>query len=262
MLSQPAPVNIGTAPSDLPIETVTITTARGNQISGWFLPAQQAKGVVLLMHGLRSNRLQMLARARFLYHAGYSSLLFDFQAHGASLGEHITFGYLEQKDTEAAFHYLKQHLPQQKIAVLGVSLGGASALLSDIPQQADALILEAVYSNLNTAIANRLEIRLGHFGRSLTSLLSWQIKPRLGFEPDLLAPIEQVNKIKTPVLIIGGGKDQHTKQAETEQLYALAPEPKTLWILPKAEHIDFHEYATKEYEQRILDFLAKNLAPN
>lgn len=210
------------------------------------------------MHGVRSNRLQMVERARFLYQAGYSSLLFDFQAHGESTGEHITFGYLEQQDASAAFHYLKGQLPQQKIAVLGFSLGGAAALLSDIPQQADALILEAVYSNLETVIANRLEMRLGTIGHYLTPMLSWQIKPRLGFELADLAPIKHIAQIKTPVLIITGAQDQHTKLAEAEQFYQLAPEPKELWILPQAMHQDFQYYAPQIYQHKLLNFLQQS----
>lgn len=261
-LSQAVMVNLGAPPQDLPIELINLKSTRGNTLKAWFIPVNNAKGAVLLMHGIRSNRLQMLERARFLYKAGYSTLTFDFQAHGESVGEHLTFGYLEQEDAWAAFQYLKQRLPQQKIAVLGVSLGGASALLSQTPQYADALILEAVYSNLYTAISNRLEMRLGSLGRYLTPLLSWQIKPRLGFSPDELAPIEHIATIKAPVLIIGGGRDQHTKLEETQQFYALAPKPKELWILPQAEHVDFHEYAAADYEQHLLQFLDKTLGSN
>ena len=59
------------------------------------------------MHGVRSNRLQMLDRARFLNKFGYSVLLFDFQAHGESIGDHITFGYLESLDANAGYSYLE-----------------------------------------------------------------------------------------------------------------------------------------------------------
>jgi alpha/beta superfamily hydrolase len=57
------------------------------------------------MHGVRANRLSMVERARFLSYAGYSVLLFDFQGHGESTGQHITFGYLESKDARRCqFH--------------------------------------------------------------------------------------------------------------------------------------------------------------
>lgn len=258
-LSSPVQTVIAAPPSDLGAETITLKTAHGNEIKGWFIPANPSKGSVLLMHGVRSNRTQMLARARFLQAAGYSSLLFDFQAHGESLGEHITFGYLEQEDAWAAFQYLKQRLPESKIAVLGVSLGGAASMLSHIPQHADALILEATYSNLETAIANRLEIRLGTIGRYLTPLLTWQIKPRLGFTLGDLAPIEHISQTRAPVLVIAGENDQHTKLVEAEQMYNLVPTAKELWIIPKAAHVDFYDYAPQAYEQHLVDFLAKTL---
>jgi len=52
-------------------------------------------GTIVLMHGVRANRLSMVRRAEMLHRAGYSVLLFDFQAHGESPGSHITMGYLE-----------------------------------------------------------------------------------------------------------------------------------------------------------------------
>ena len=58
------------------------------------------------MHGVRANRLVMLARARFLHKAGYAVLLFDFQAHGESSGKRITFGHLEGLDASAAVTFL------------------------------------------------------------------------------------------------------------------------------------------------------------
>ena len=43
-------------------------------------------------------------------------LLFDFQAHGESTGEHITFGYLE-RDAQAAIDFLRR-APDEKVGVL------------------------------------------------------------------------------------------------------------------------------------------------
>jgi pimeloyl-ACP methyl ester carboxylesterase len=70
----------------------------------------------------------MLERARFLLRAGYTVLLFDFSAHGESTGEHITIGYLESRDAQAAISFLRKILPGEKIGVIGVSMGGGSAV--------------------------------------------------------------------------------------------------------------------------------------
>ena len=259
LLSAPSQTIIGMAPSDLPVEVIKIKTKRGNQLSGWLIPNSLGKGAVILFHGVRSSRVQMYDRAKFLHKAGYSVLLFDFQAHGESSGERITFGHLESDDAIAAYNYLRQRLPNDKIAALGVSLGGAAILLSEVAKKADALILESVYSNLEAAIGNRLAIRLGDLGRYFTSLLILQIKPRLGFDPKKLSPIDHIDQVSAPVYILAGALDQHTLLAETQQFYDLAPKPKKLWILPDAAHVDLHAHSPVAYEQRILDFLEDHL---
>jgi pimeloyl-ACP methyl ester carboxylesterase len=142
-LTKSQPQNIGSIPNDLKnTRAVLFPSKSGSELSGWLLEAKQGKGGILLLHGVRSNRLQMLKRARFLQSAGYDVLLFDFQAHGESTGEQITFGYLESLDAEAAYDYLQDRLCNPTIAVIGVSLGGASALLGEVKVKAKVMILE------------------------------------------------------------------------------------------------------------------------
>ena len=62
-----------------------------------------------------------------------------------------------------------------------------------------------------------------------------------------------------PLLLIVGEEDLHTTLAESRRLFAAAPEPKTLWVLPGAAHTNFHGFAGADYERRVLDFLAANL---
>ena len=57
----------------------------------------------------------------------------------------ITFGYLESRDARAAFDFMRQRLPGEHIGVVGMSLGGAAAILSEKPLEADAMVLEAVF---------------------------------------------------------------------------------------------------------------------
>jgi hypothetical protein len=102
VLTAPAPETIGSVPAGLNGRAVEFHSDSGATIRGWLIPGQTGAGAILLMHGVRSNRLSMVNRARFLSQAGYAILLFDFQAHGESTGKHITFGSLESKDAKAA----------------------------------------------------------------------------------------------------------------------------------------------------------------
>ncbi len=219
-------------------------------------------GAIALMHGVRANRLSMLERARFLSHAGYAVLLFDFQAHGESEGKNITFGYLESKDAQAAINSLRLNAPDEKIGLIGISMGGASALLASPPLEVTAMVLEMVYPTIKQAISNRLTMRLGGWASVLTPLLSWQLKPRLGIDADALHPIDKVGSIRIPKLFIVGAEDRHTTLEESQRMFNAAGEPKELWVISGAGHVDLYSVSKNEYEQRVLGFFGKYLPSN
>lgn len=255
----PAAQRVGQMPDDLSGEGVQFYSQSGSTIHGWLLPGIPGEGGVVLMHGARSNRLSMVSRARFLSQAGYAVLLFDFQAHGESTGEHVTFGYLESKDAQAALDFMHDRFPHEKIGVIGVSMGGAAAILATPPLKADALVMEMVYPTIKEAIANRLRLKLGTCGGSLTPLASLQFDIRLGFSAEQLRPIDHVTHISEPKLFIAGSEDRYTTLAESERLFNAACEPKEMWVVPGAGHVDLHAQLKDEYERRVLKFFGQNL---
>lgn len=251
----PANQVVGSAPVDLNTQEIEL-----NGIRGWFVRSEnEVARCVLLMHGVGADRRSMIQHARFLKEAGYSSILFDFQAHGESLGEKITFGFLESENAKSILLYAREKLQCQKVAAIGHSLGGAASLLGEEPLLVDALILEAVYSDIETAISNRIVMRLGAWGEHLTPLLSQQIPLRWGIALEELKPINAISNLKSPVLMIAGGKDRHTSLAESEAIFKAAPEPKSFWVLEDAAHVDFHRYDKARYEKRVLKFLDRYL---
>jgi len=256
LLTDAHPTKVGAIPTDMQnIRAVSFVSKSGATLKGWMLEAKQGKGGVLLLHGVRSNRLQMLNRAKFLQKEGYDVLLFDFQAHGESKAEHITFGHLESLDVEAAYDYLEDRLCNPTVAVIGVSMGGASALLSNVKIKAQVMILELVYPSIEQAIDDRMQIYLGSIGEYFSPLLTLQLKPRLGFGIDKLRPIDEVSKVTGAVLLIAGEKDVHTTLKESKEMFEKAHEPKELWVVKRAKHVDFDKFLGKEYEDKILDFL-------
>lgn len=260
VLTAPVHQSIGNLPPDFVGRSVEFPSASGATIHGWFIPGKKGTGAIVLMHGVRANRLSMLDRARFLSHAGYSVLLFDFQAHGESTGEHITFGYLESRDAQAAVSFLSANAPNEKVGVIGVSMGGAATLIASPPLDVQALVLEMVYPSLKQAVSDRLTMRLGGWASVLTPLLTWQLKPRLGFDAETLRPIDHVGRIGAPKLFIVGAEDQHTTLEESRQMFNAASEPKELWIVDGAKHVDLYPIAREAYERRVLDFFRRHLS--
>jgi fermentation-respiration switch protein FrsA (DUF1100 family) len=254
-LSSPRPSVVGLLPGEIHGQSAEFKSYSGSKIRGWFLPGVTNHGAVILMHGVRGNRESMLGRARFLNAAGYTVLLFDFQAHGESEGQRITFGYLESEDAKAAVDFVRAKVPREKIAVLGTSLGGAAALLADPPLKVDAMILEMVYPTIRQAVADRLRMQCGPWGPLFTPLLTAQLKPRLGCSSDDLRPIEKVRALTIPKLFIAGTKDRHTTLAESMEMFQAAAGPKEWWAVEGAAHEDLHKFAKSEYEGHVLEFL-------
>lgn len=255
MLGHSVQVRIGNPPADLNAELITFKSDTGANVQGWWCPLSSSRGVVLLLPGIRANRLSMVERARFLRKASYSVLLIDFQATGETKGDHITFGWKESRDVIAATEFIHHAAPTARIGIIGSSLGGAATLLATPPLKADAIVLEAVYPTIEIATRNRMENYLGPIGRTLTPLLLRQLHPRLGVSPKQLHPVEHIANIDCPVLIISGENDRNTRPEDTRMLFSRAQSPKQLWFVPKAGHVDLHKAAPEAYESRVLAFL-------
>jgi fermentation-respiration switch protein FrsA (DUF1100 family) len=86
-----------------------------------------------------------------------------------------------------------------------------------------------------------------------------QIPLRLDIGVHELRPIEAIKTARAPLLIASGTEDLSTRWAETEQLYAAAPEPKTLWPVPGAGHEDLHDFDTRAYRGKLLPWLQSHL---
>lgn len=259
VLSHHAHKPVGQPPSDLSAASIQIHTGTGQSVSGWMARGTPGAGAVLLLHGVRADRREMVGRARFLHNLGYSVLLIDLPAHGESYGDHITFGLAESQGVTAALTYLSRELPAEKLGVIGISLGAASLVLSKPSVHLSAVVLESMFPTIEEAIEDRLNIYLGSFGESLAPLLLWQLPLRFDISPEQLRPIIELPSLRAPLLIAAGSVDRKTTLAETERIYAAAGEPKELWIVDGASHVDLHAFDSKAYEARVSAFLAKHL---
>ena len=259
LLSRPFRSAIGTLPPDLPAAAVQIPYADRERLSGWQSRGNAGAGAILLLHGVRSDRRQMIGRARFLHRLGYSVLLIDLPAHGESTGDRITFGAREAEGVKAALAHLRHEMPSEPIGVIGVSLGAAAFALGEPDAQVRAVILESMYPTVDEAVRNRLTTYLGPAGGLLSPLLLWQLPLRAGVSATRLRPIERVGGIGAAVFIISGAADRSTTADESRQLFRMAVEPKQLWIVDGAAHVDLHALAQREYEQKVGTFLARHL---
>lgn len=246
-------------PDDLHARPVQFRSGSGSTIQGWFSPGRAGSGAIVLLHGIGASRQDMIGRARFLASTGFSLLLIDFRGHGDSTGGRSTYGGLESRDALAAVEFLRRASPGERIGVVGISMGGAAALLGPAPLPVQALVLESVYPTIDDGVRDRLRAWFGPIGPALAPMVMRWIFPRDGIAATDLRPIDRIQEQTAPVFVLAGGADPYTPPSESRALFERAPEPKAFWSVEGAGHVDLHEFAGAEYESRIGAFLARHL---
>jgi fermentation-respiration switch protein FrsA (DUF1100 family) len=88
----------------------------------------------------------------------------------------------------------------------------------------------------------------------------WQIEPRLGVDAADMKPAKRIERIHTALLLIAGEADRHATLNEMKRIYAAANEPKELWVIPGARHVDFHRFIPAVYERRVTKFFSERLS--
>lgn len=243
------------------VRSIALRASDGTRIAGSYWPARRDGPAVLLLHGLDGSREQFREQAPWLNGLGYAVRSIDFRGHGASEQRPRSFGVEESRDAAAAFAWLKRSDPQRLIGVIGISLGGAAALLGRAgPLPADALVLQAVYPDIRHAIRNRIAFISGAaIGVIGEPFLSLQSVPRFGRLPSAIAPAEAVRRYRGPLLVVGGSGDRFTPPDETRRLFDAAPGPKRLWIVPGLDHAAVSGLYGPDYHARMGAFLAATL---
>jgi fermentation-respiration switch protein FrsA (DUF1100 family) len=262
MMARPSLTHVAAPPARLDARTVVFASASGSLIHAWLSKGRPGVGAVLLLHGVGSNRESMLGRAEFLHDQGFTVLAPDFQAHGESPGEHVTFGARESLDAAAAMEFLREAAPSERVGVIGVSMGGAATLLGPGPIAANAFVLESVYPTIRDALSDRLATWFWPFsavGRWFTSPIIDVMGSEIGVTEADLQPIDRIGKVSAPLLLISGTADPYTPLVEAESLYARARGKKSFWAVPGAGHEDLHAFAPREYERRVGSFLSRCL---
>jgi fermentation-respiration switch protein FrsA (DUF1100 family) len=257
--TSPMPKPAGSFAEYLPstTETVRFNATDGVPLSGWFVPQPGATRAAILLHGHGSNRRQMLARARLLHAHGYAVLLYDARGHGESGGDRISIGWFEKRDLLGALDYLRGR-GFREFGLIGLSQGGATiALAASELRDIKWVTLESVYPTLRDAVDRRFRRMFALPGWLAGMLMIPMAEWRLGVSIDEVSPLAHVAELRCPIFFLQGEADLSTLPESARALYALAREPKSLWLVPGAAHVDMYGFAKAEYEKRLLEFIAR-----
>lgn len=210
-LLYPAPQAFRETPAsrNLDYEEVNLDPGFDETTHGWFIPAKEAKGVVIYSHGNGDNVGSSMDEAAFLHKQGYGVMLYDYGGYGLSSGSPTE--KRNYADIRAAWKYLTETrgIPADRIVLFGISLGGGMS--TQLAQEVDAaaLVLEGTFTTIPDTAHS-------HF-------------PLLNFDKIMFDQYRNVEKIATvgePVLILHSKTDKTVPFELGKRLYEAAQEPR------------------------------------
>jgi pimeloyl-ACP methyl ester carboxylesterase len=225
-------------------------TSQRTTLRGTFFSAKN--GVVVVMaHGLGENRMRWLDDVEMLTRHGYGALIYDARAHGDSDGDTATWGDLEQRDVRAAIDFAAPYAT--KIAAVGFSVGASAVFLEAAgDERVRAIVIEALW----TSIDDEMEAKAGTRGFFSHYPVMLAMKRAGGIDFSRVRPIDHARELGArPKLFITGSDDSDTPVAVMQRMTEPVPEPKRLWIVPRATHGSYQKTAPADYETTLIEFL-------
>jgi pimeloyl-ACP methyl ester carboxylesterase len=236
-----------------------VTTA-DVELAGWSIHTVHGAPAVVLVHGFKSSREEMLPWARLFHDAGYNVLLFDTQGCGQSGGSTVGLGATEPRDISLAVNAARGEFGTIKVAVLGISLGAGAAILAaaDDPD-ISAVIADSAWTDQDLQLSRLSFLPLGQIRVPLPPYGIAAVNAFVGADVTRARPLDAIGRIAPrPILLIHSADDDNatTPVEGARRLFAAAAEPKDLWIAPRGGHVGAINAFPAEYRARVLDFLA------
>jgi fermentation-respiration switch protein FrsA (DUF1100 family) len=213
-------------------DIIKLSSEEGVKISAIYLHHPNAEKIILYSHGNAEDLGIILPILLEIKNFGFSVLAYDYRGYGTSNG--VPSEKNSYKDIIAAYKYITDSLriAPENIIALGRSLGGGVATDLAFNFPLGGLILESTFLSAYRVITNIPLFPLDKFNNS-----------------------RKIVKIKVPVLVIHGNKDEVIPFWHGEALFNLANSPKKFYIVENARHNDLFLVAGKNYGHQLQEFI-------
>lgn len=221
-------------------EAVEIVTADGLTLHGWFVPSrrQPARFTVIVFNGNGGNRSYRAPLAAALQAHDIAVLLFDYRGYGGNPGTPTEEGLAA--DARAALAYVRRRpdVDASRLVYFGESLGSAVAVTLAADHPPAALVLRSPFTSM-------ADVGQHHY----------PVLPVRRLLRDRYASIDRIAQVRSPLLVIAGGRDSIVPLDLSRQLYEAASAPKQWFIEPDADHNDLALLSGPRMIEAVVSFL-------
>jgi len=241
------------------LDDVSIEARDGVILKGWRIRPHTGNGnIVILLHGLSDNRLGMVGYAEILLDHGFSVLMPDARAHGASGGQLATYGLLESEDIRRWVDWSQQS--EHPICTFGFGESmGAAQLLQSLQAEPHfcAVAAESAFSTFREIAYDRVG-QFFHTGpwlgrtflRPVVEFAFSYGKWRYKMDFEQISPEAKVAATQVSVLLIHGQIDSNIPVRHSRRIAAKHPSVR-IWEVVNANHCGAISTSPREFEQRL-----------
>jgi len=227
-----------------------------------YLPAENAKGTIILFHGYRSGSFNDFSCAFRMYHEfGLNIMAVDQRAHGESEGKYICFGAREKYDCAAWARYVdKMHNGKLPVFLGGISMGATTVMLASelkLPKSVKGIIADCGFTS-PWDIIRKVGKDLVKFDPAPLLYIANVFSLWLAnFDMKENSTVKALAKTKLPVLFIHGEADHFVPASMTKRSQKACAGENKMLIVPKAGHGYSYLYAPQECETALGEFFDK-----
>lgn len=219
-----------------------------DSFNAYWKPAAQvqrvaSRGTVVLLHGYLQNRNYIVPWAVRLAQAGYRCVVLDLRGHGASTGEHISFGAFESRDISQVLDDLaRRGWNVSQVGVLGVSYGASIALLAaGHNARVKTVVAFEPFASAERAVPELMRAAFANEARGITDaqFAAAHVKEAkiAGFDWTQADITAALARTRAPVLFIHGEKDAWLSADHSRELARRAPAGSQLVLSPLDNHV-------------------------
>ena len=235
------------------IEEVEITSRDGLRLVGHWYPCENAKRVLVAMHGWRSSwNMDFGMIADFWHNEGCSILFAEQRGQNKSEGEYMTFGYMERYDCLDWVNFVNERTENRyPVYLAGVSLGASTVLMAaglDLPENVKGVIADRGFSSAYGIWSHVVKVNMKLSYGLRGKVIDAYCKKHIGATSKEISTVEAMRKTKLPILFIHGSDDMFVPVDMSFENYKACSGPKHLLVIPGAIHGQSYDVEQERYE--------------
>jgi len=234
---------------------VVFPSSDGIPLHGWYFPAENARGSILVLHGNAQNLSTHVNSVLWLVKEGFNIFIIDYRGYGWSGGETDLAG--AHRDADAALEKLFS-LPEtdpDRVVVLGQSLGGSIATYTVVhsrhKDRIRALVIDSAFSSYRRIAREKLD----------SFWLTWPFQYPLSWTVnDSYSAEKWIGQASPmPVLILHGLDDPVVPVHHGRMLSEATRQPKEFWLTARPGHVQ--SFGEEAVRKNFVDYLSNVLRP-